>query len=115
MLSQLNAVFVVVDDRQEQSRLADQLDQCCPVLVIVVPLPVNEVLHTQCAQCVTRGANGIVVALLLKKFGGNGHAEGVLSNAGRGTGRFTALTWYFRTGRRQSDHLTCCLQILVAT
>ena len=99
---------MVVNDGQEQAGLADKLNQRRSVRVVFVPFPVDIVRRSLCAQCVTRGANGIVVALLLKKFWGNGHAEGVLSSAGCGTGRFTALTWYFRTSRRQSDHITSC-------
>ena len=106
MLSQLNAVFVVVNDGQEQSWLADQLDQCLSVLVFAVPFPVDVVLHTQRAQCVTSGADRVVIALLLEKFRCYGYEDAGIFNVERGNGRFTAEIWYFRTSRRQSDHLT---------
>lgn len=104
-----------MNDRQEQPGLADQFNQCFPVLVVVVPFPVNEVLYAKRAQCVTSGSDRIVIALLLKKFRCYGYEDAGIFNVERGTGCFTAEIRYFGTGPRQSDHLTCCLQIIVAT
>ena len=97
-----------MNDRQEQPGLADQFNQCFPVLVVVVPFPVNEVLHAKRAKCVTSGANGVVVALLLEKFRCDGYEDAGIFNLERETGRSTAEILDFRTGRRQSDHLTSC-------
>ena len=86
--------------------LADKLNQRCPVLIVVVPFPVDVVLHTQRAKCVTSGADRVVIALLLEKFRCDGYEDAGIFNLERETGRFTAEIWYFRTSRRQSDRLT---------
>ena len=106
---------MVVNDGQEQAGLANQLNQRCPVLIVVVPFPVDVVLHTQRAQCVTSGADRVVIALLLEKFRCHGYEGAGIFNVERGNGRFTAAIRYFGTGPRQSDHLTSCRGFISVT
>ena len=99
---------MVVNDGQEQTGLADKLNQRHAVRVVLVPIPVNKVMYALRAQCVTSGADRVVIALLLEKFRCYGYEGAGIFNLERETGRFTAEIWYFRTSRRQSDHLTSC-------
>ena len=81
MLSQFDVAVVMMDMWQKPVRRPDKLYQRDAVLVVLVPVPVDEVLYAQPAQFVTGAFQRVVVALLLQQVRRNGDKE---------TGRFTA-------------------------